>query len=98
MMPIISSTHADCTPKLCVLPVRSEVWVSNVQRQTAILFYVVCRSGTAAELKEYLVDSHGILVRDASNFEGLDERYFRVAAQSSAKNDMLIKAVEEWMR
>ena len=62
--------------------------------------FILCRlpEGTAAELKEYLVDSHGILVRDASNFEGLDERYFRVAAQSSAKNDMLIKAVEEWMR
>ena len=62
--------------------------------------FILCRlpEGTAAELKEYLVDKHGILVRNASNFEGLDERYFRVAAQSPAQNDMLIKAVEEWMR
>lgn len=52
---------------------------------------------TAAELKEYLADKYGILVRDAANFRGLDERYFRIATQSKDENDRLIEAVKEWM-
>lgn len=61
--------------------------------------FILCRlpEGTAAGLKEYLVTHHGILIRDASNFEGLDERYFRVAAQTPEQNDILVKAVKEWM-
>ncbi|MCM1076336.1 MAG: aminotransferase class I/II-fold pyridoxal phosphate-dependent enzyme [Bacteroides sp.] len=53
--------------------------------------------GTAADLKNYLVSRYGILIRDASNFEGLGERHFRVAAQSADENDLLIKAIESWM-
>lgn len=52
---------------------------------------------SASELKEYLATRHGILIRDASNFDGLTSRHFRVAAQSSAQNECLIKAVEQWM-
>ena len=61
--------------------------------------FILCRlpEGSAAALKEYLVEEHGILIRDASNFEGLDSRYFRVAAQDRQHNDLLIKAVREWM-
>lgn len=53
--------------------------------------------GTAAELKEYLVNRHGILIRDASNFWGLTERHFRVAALTPAENDLLINAITEWI-
>ena len=52
---------------------------------------------TAAELKEHLASKHGILIRDAANFRGLDERYFRLAAQSSEENSMLVKAIEQWI-
>ena len=52
--------------------------------------------GTAAELKKWLVDQYGLLIRDASNFEGLTDRYFRIAAQGREENDLLIKAVKEW--
>lgn len=52
---------------------------------------------TAAELKEYLANEHGILIRDAANFRGLDERYFRIATQTKEENDKLIKAIKEWM-
>ena len=48
------------------------------------------RDGSAAELKEHLVRQHGILIRDASNFEGLDSRFFRIAAQIPVENDELI--------
>ena len=39
----------------------------------------------------------GILIRDASNFEGLESRCFRVAAQGREENDLLIKALKEWI-
>lgn len=53
---------------------------------------------TAADLKEWLVREKSILIRDASNFEGLTKRHFRVAAQSREDNDHLIKALTEWMQ
>ena len=53
--------------------------------------------GTAAALKTYLIDRHGILVRDASNFKGLNERYIRVAAQLPEENDALVEAVKTYM-
>ncbi len=60
--------------------------------------FLLCRlpRGEAAELKEWLVEHHGILIRDASNFRGLDRRYFRVAAQTPAENDLLIEALRKW--
>ncbi len=54
------------------------------------------RQGTAAELKDYLARQHGILIRDASNFEGLDSRFFRIAVQSSSENDELISCCAQW--
>lgn len=61
--------------------------------------FILCKlpDRPAADLKQYLVDRHGILIRDASNFEGLDKTYFRVAAQRPEENDMLIDAVEQWI-
>jgi threonine-phosphate decarboxylase len=51
----------------------------------------------AAELKKYLIDTYGILIRDASNFYGLNEHYFRLATQSPEENDLLVKAITEWI-
>lgn len=53
--------------------------------------------GTAAQLKSWLIEHYGILIRDASNFEGLTARYIRVAAQTSQENSTLIKALKEWI-
>ena len=52
---------------------------------------------SAAELKAHLVDEYGILIRDASNFEGLTERHFRIAVQTVVEDDKLIKALKKWM-
>lgn len=62
--------------------------------------FMLCRLpyGTAKELKKYLIEKHGILIRDASNFHGLDEQYFRVAAQTNGENEILIKGIESWLR
>jgi len=51
---------------------------------------------TSLELKNWLIENHGILIRDASNFHGLDDHCFRVAAQSPEENDALINAIKEF--
>ncbi len=51
---------------------------------------------TADALQDYLIAEHGILLRHAGNFRGLDARFFRIAAQSREKNDHLIQALQQW--
>lgn len=68
-----------------------EVW------DTATHFMLIrLRSGKASALKDFLAEAHGILIRDASNFDGLDERFFRIATQTPEENDRLVKAIEQW--
>ncbi len=50
----------------------------------------------ASELKQYLIDKHGLLIRNASNFVGLDERFFRIATQTELQNELLIEALKAW--
>lgn len=50
----------------------------------------------ASELKQYLIDEYGLLIRNASNFVGLDERFFRIATQTELQNDLLIEALKAW--
>lgn len=53
--------------------------------------------GTAAEFKEWLVVNHGILIRDASNFESLAPQHFRIAAQTREENNEFIESIKEWI-
>jgi len=46
-------------------------------------------------LKDVLAKKYGILIRDASNFGGLDNFYFRIATQEHKQNVALIKALKE---
>lgn len=55
---------------------------------------VQLRFGKASALKDYLAAEHGILIRDASNFVGLNERFFRIATQTPEENDRLVAAIE----
>lgn len=68
-----------------------EVFPSNTH-------FFLCRLKVrkASELKTYLIDHFGILIRDASNFRGLNEHYFRIAAQSLQENDTLVNAIRKW--
>ena len=52
-------------------------------------------SMTAADLKERLASRYGILIRDASNFQGLTPYHFRIAAQRPDENDRLLEALRE---
>lgn len=69
-----------------------DVWPSD----THILLCKL-RFGYASALKDYLAKEHGILIRDASNFEGLDRTFFRIAVQTRSENDALINAIEQWL-
>lgn len=51
---------------------------------------------TAAKLKLFLLENHGILIRDASNFRGLGPRHFRLATLTENKNRLLINALAEY--
>lgn len=61
--------------------------------------FILCKlpEGTSAELKDYLAETAGILIRDASNFEGLGPRHFRIAAQSAEENNLLINEIKKWL-
>lgn len=48
--------------------------------------------GTAGELRERLL-KRGMLIRDCSNFRGLDNRYFRVAVRGHEENEALVREI-----
>ena len=52
--------------------------------------------GNTLELKKWLIEQHGILIRDASNFRGLDNHCFRVTARTKEEDDKLIAAIKEY--
>ena len=52
--------------------------------------------GESTELKNWLVDTHGILIRDASNFRGLDNHCFRVTARTPEEDDVLVEAIKQY--
>jgi threonine-phosphate decarboxylase len=54
--------------------------------------------GKASQLKEYLIDQHRLLIRDASNFRGLSEQHIRLATLPKDKNQLLIHALQEWIK
>jgi threonine-phosphate decarboxylase len=68
----------------------------RVVRSQMPFFLVEMQTGIAAELKEFLIQQHGILIRDASNFRGLNERYFRVCTRSENDNQLLIDGLERY--
>lgn len=50
----------------------------------------------AAFLKEFLLEKHGLLIRDAGNFRGLTRQHFRLATQLPDANQRMINALNEW--
>lgn len=52
--------------------------------------------GDTTELKKWLIDNYGILIRDASNFQGLDIHCFRVTARTKEEDDLLVEAIRQY--
>ena len=61
--------------------------------------YMLCQLDkvTAVELKEYLLNEHGMLIKDCSDFSGLSRYFFRVTAQTPEADDKLIAAIRNYM-
>ncbi len=51
----------------------------------------------AATLQQDLLRHHQILVRDCANFEGLNERFFRIAVRLPRENQRLLGALGQWV-
>ncbi|WP_207531672.1 pyridoxal phosphate-dependent aminotransferase [Desertivirga arenae] len=69
----------------------------NVFDSSTHFFIAETPKYTAADLKRFLIDNFGILIRDASNFKTLEAKHFRLATLEADKNELLIKAMKEWM-
>lgn len=54
------------------------------------------QQGTASEVKYYLADQHQILVRDASNFNGIKGEKIRVSCQDQLVNHKLIEGLKNY--
>ena len=52
----------------------------------------------AGQLKDFLINNHGILIRDAGNFRSLTRQHFRIATLDPDKNSLLINALNEWKK
>lgn len=74
----------------------SQISRFRVVHSQAPFFLVEMQTGIAAKLKEFLIQQHGILIRDASNFRGLNERYFRVCTRNEEDNLLLLEALKEY--
>lgn len=62
----------------------------------APFFLIEIKSGTAAQMKEFLINQHGILIRDASNFRGLNDQFFRICTQNETYNQLLINGLIDY--
>jgi len=69
----------------------------KVCKSNTSYFLVELLDTSAKELKEYLIKEHQILIRDATNFNGLKGEYIRLSIQSKEANKILIEALKEWM-
>ncbi|HOV43510.1 MAG TPA: histidinol-phosphate aminotransferase family protein, partial [Syntrophothermus lipocalidus] len=62
--------------------------------------FVLCRINRpdldAARLKALLLND-GFLIRDASNFRGLDSRFIRIAIKSCQDNQSLITCLKRYL-
>lgn len=78
--------------KLTQIP-NLKIWNSNTS-----YFLIELEKSNATELKKTLILEFGLLVRDASNFRGLNIQAIRVATLSKDKNQLLIDALTQWSK
>ncbi len=68
----------------------------DVENSKCNYFLVKILKGKSSELKKYLIENKGILIRDASNFRGLNESWIRISVQKIVFNKLLFKSLKEW--
>ena len=67
----------------------------KVYATTTNYILIELKTMTSQELKEQMIIKYNILIRDASNFKGLNKHFIRVAIKGKADNDKLLKAMWE---
>lgn len=75
----------DALPGLGTCPTQTHFFLCHLEK------------GSAADLKHWLAECRGILIRDASNFEGLGAGHFRIATQTPEENDALAAAIRQYL-
>ncbi len=61
-------------------------------------FLAKLHTATAQELKNFLINQYGFLIRDCSNFRGLSQHHFRLAVQGKDNNEACSKAISEFIQ
>ncbi|MCW3788821.1 pyridoxal phosphate-dependent aminotransferase [Plebeiibacterium sediminum] len=74
----------------------SQIGGLKVNPSSCSYFLVEMDKGKASQLKDFLINEHGLLIRDASNFRGLNEKCFRVASLGPEKDLCLANSLKEW--
>lgn len=64
----------------------------------SLTHFFLCKTlvRNAGQLKQFLIEKHGLLIRDAGNFRGLSRQHFRIATLHPDKNYLLVNALTEW--
>ena len=59
--------------------------------------FILCRTESmkASELKEMLLKEYKVLIRDCSDYYGLDESFFRIAVRGRENNEVLVSALKK---
>jgi threonine-phosphate decarboxylase len=76
----------------------NELSFLDVLNSTCNFFLVKLLKGKSSGLKRFLVERKGVLIRDASNFKGLDEAWIRLSVQDPTYNNLLYEGLQEWMK
>ncbi len=69
----------------------------RVCESTTSYFLVELLTGSAKDLKAYLIKNHRILIRDATNFNPLKGQYIRLSVQDKKANRLFIEALKKWI-
>jgi threonine-phosphate decarboxylase len=68
----------------------------EVMPSSTPFFLLRLKKGNGAMLKQYLIKEHGLLIRSAANFRGLNASYVRISPQDDATNQKLVNALKQW--
>ncbi len=73
-------------PHIEVLPSIANYVLIRISKDIPIDSYMLCKN---------ILAKHKILIRNCANFEGLNEKYIRIAIHNSKTNDIWIQALKE---
>ena len=78
-----------------VLSALGELEHIKVYPTTTNFVLIELKTMTSQALKEQMIIKYNILIRDASNFKGLNKHFIRVAIKGKEDNERLLKAMRE---